>query len=202
MTYGEHTRKMTAIHKLYDTAVKRGEGIAGLESQLAEATSKLSNMPDAAKAAKRLEKAEQAAVAWEERYTTATSEYTTEKALLTAGIVDADDMALIRYKFSQSGGDDFGKYLAEAARADKHLAPLFAPPLAEAPPDLPVDNVPAVARPTPPNTNGGVHQPPPPGATRDRGWLATQADSWKNDRANWPEINRINGIDADYGIKS
>ena len=145
MTYGEHTRKMAAIHKLYDTAVKRGEGIAKLEHDLADASSRLSNMPDAAKAAKRLEKAELAATAWEEKYSSATAEYTTEKALLTAGIVDADDMALIRYKFSQSGGDDFGKYLAEGARTDKHLAPLFAPPSSETPPEPPAANTPGAS---------------------------------------------------------
>lgn len=192
MTYGEHTRKMSAVHKLYDAAVRRGESIAKLESDLAEATAKLSNMPDAAKAAKRLEKAELAAADWESKFTTATSEYTTEKALLTAGIVDPEDMALVRYKFEQSGADDFGKYLTNGARTDKHLAALFAAPASESPPEPETD---PAARPAPVRTNGGITPPPKPGAVRDRSWLATQSNAWKNDRSNWKEIDLINGIE-------
>ncbi len=192
MTYGEHTRKMTAIHKLYDAAVKRGESIAKLESDLAEATAKLSNMPDAAKAAKRLEKAELAAAEWESKYTAATSEYTTEKALLTAGIVDPEDMALVRYKYEQSGSDDFGKYLANGARTDKHLAALFAAPASESTPEPPLT---PPSPPAPVRTNGGIVPPPKPGAVRDRTWLATQSNAWKNDRSNWAEIDRINGVE-------
>jgi hypothetical protein len=190
MTYGEHARKMSAVHKLYDGAVKRGESIAKLESDLAEASAKLSNMPDAAKAAKRLEKAELAAADWESKFATATSEYTTEKALLTAGIVDPEDMALVRYKYEQSGGDDFGKYLATGARTDKHLAALFAAPAPELTPEPE-----SAARPAPVPTNGGITPPPPPGAVRDRSWLAGQPNAWKNDRSNWKEIDLINGIE-------
>ncbi len=163
-----------------------------VNQQLSEALAKLANTPDASKAAKRLEKAELAATAWEDKYNTAASESSTEKALLTAGIVDPEDMALVRYKYEQSGGDDFGKYLANGARTDKHLAALFAAPASESTPEPETD---PAARPAPVRTNGGITPPPKPGVVRDRSWLATQSNAWKNDRSNWKEIDRINGIE-------
>jgi len=190
MTYGEHARKMTAIHKILDAAIKRAEAIAPTEAKLAEAEAKLATMPDAAKSAKRLERAERERDEATAALADATSEYTTEKALLTAGITDADDMALVRHKFGLHDGDDFSKYLAEAAPADRHLAAMFAPPPTE-PTEPPATSG---APPPPPPTNGGVRQPPPPGKTRDLRWLAAQPTSWKNDPNNWPEINQINGV--------
>lgn len=202
ITIREYNRKRGEEWNEWDKATRAAASMPELKKELADLKGRLATMPDATKAAKRADKADERALEWEKKFTTATSEYTTEKALLTAGIVDVDDMALIRHKFSLSGGDDFGKYLAEAARADKHLAPLFAPPNSDTPPAPPTDPTTPPPRPTPPATNGGVHQPPPPGQVRDGAWLSTQTLQWKNDRANWPEINRINGVDADYGIKS
>jgi len=194
MTYGEHTRKMSAVHKLYDAAVKRGESIAKLESDLAEASAKLSNMPDAAKAAKRLEKAELAAADWQQKHETYVAESTTKEVMLTLGITDTEDedQAYMRWQFERSGETDFTKFAPARHASDTHFRSADAAPT----PESAVDPAAApAARPAPVRTNGGITPPPKPGAVRDRSWLAAQPNAWKNDRSNWKEIDLINGIE-------
>lgn len=206
LTYGEFVRKMTAAVKRAETAESRADKLntkaTEAEARAADAESRLATMPDAAKAAKRADKAEERATEWEGKYNAYVAEATTEKALLTAGITDADDMALVRYKYEQSGAEDFAKYLDGAAREDKHLAPMFAAPDGVEPPPPPENGDTPPARPPTPPTNGGVRPPPAPGKTRDLRWLSTQPAEWKNDPKNWPEINRINGIPENTGVRN
>jgi len=115
----------------------------------------------------------------------------TREALLTAGITDADDQDLIRWRYDrmdEKGRPELGAWLADGARADRQLQHLWngadtatetAPQAAEAT-TAPVSALPAV--------NNGVRPPsqPPAAMTRE----AIQAMSYK-DRAKPENRSRI-----------
>lgn len=188
MTYGEHCRHMKKVHGELDRATATVTRLEPFEAKSIELESTIAAMPDGAKATKRADKAEARATEWETKYNAATAEYTTEKALLTAGITDAEDMALVRYKYGQSGQDDFAKYLEGDARQDKHLASMFGGGSEDAPTPKPNGNAPT------PKVNGGVQPPKAPPKVLTARDIANMPNSWHADPANREAINIANGV--------
>ncbi len=195
ITLGEHHRKMGAVHKSLDGATKRAAHVADLELKLAAAEASVANAPDAAKAAKRLERAEKERDEAVTGLAALQAETATKDAMVGAGIIDADDMDLVRHKFGLSEEGDFERYLAKGAREDRHLAVLF-----DAATPAPTEEAPT--RSQPPNANGGVRPAPAPTGGRDIHWLSQQPNDWKNDPANRATINEINGAPPGFGVRS
>lgn len=108
----------------------------------------------------------------------------TREALLTAGITDADDQDLVRWRYDrldEKGRPELGDWLAEAAKADRQLKHLFngADTATETPPQA----AEAINRPasTLPNVNNGVKPSsgPPAALTREAILSMSMADRAK-----------------------
>ena len=88
--------------------------------------------------------------------------------LLRAGVTDQEDMELVQFRYGKLPEADrpsLQDWLADGAKSDRHLAPLFAKPAADTPPATPppaADAAAPPATPKPPSNNAGAT--PPPGA--------------------------------------
>lgn len=96
----------------------------GLEEQIA-------NMPNVPRLEKRLAKAEQAREELEQAFDRYRAEATSERAIMAAGVTDAEDMDLVRWRYSrlpEEGRPSLSDYLENQAKEDRHLASLFKAP--------------------------------------------------------------------------
>jgi|ETNmetMinimDraft_26_1059896.scaffolds.fasta_scaffold37337_2 hypothetical protein len=196
ITVGEFNQKGAGLWKAGAAEAKAAANAshAPIAEELKTVRAKLATMPDASKLEARLQKAEAKAAEWQEKYTASTTEYSTEKALLVAGITEEDDQAYVRWKFERSDEDDFAKFASGIKAADtRYFGEAAAPP----PPADP--NAPTPPPPTP-NVNAGTQPAPPAGATHDIHWYRKQSKEWKNDPGNRAEINGILGSPAGFGI--
>jgi len=192
LTYGEHVRHMKKVHGDYDRASAEVERLKTFEATATELQGQLSTMPDTAKMTKRLERAEKAALEWEEKHTLFVAEATSTAALLTAGVTDVDDQKLVRWAFTESGEEDLSKFLEGTAKSHKHLAALFA----ESPdaPATPPQGAPQGKAP-PPKANGGIQPPRPPALQVTYTELVKDKDrAWWADPANRAAVAKANGL--------
>ena len=124
--------------------------IRELEAQLAEVSEKADGLD---KLAKRAADAESALESTRAEFETFKSEASTSADLMRAGIVDADDQELVRWRYGKlEGAPDFATWLSSGAKEDRHVARLFDRP---APPEA-VEVTPAPEQ--------GVAAAPPPAA--------------------------------------
>ena len=98
--------------------------IRELEAQLAEVSEKADGLD---KLAKRAAEAESALEATRAEFDAFKSEASTSADLMRAGIVDADDQELVRWRYSKlgDGAPSFADWLSTGAKEDRHVARLF-----------------------------------------------------------------------------
>lgn len=143
--------------------------IRELEAQLAEVTDKADGLD---KLAKRAAEAESALEATRAEFDAFKSEASTSADLMRAGIVDADDQELVRWRYAKlgDGAPDFATWLSTGAKEDRHVARLFQTPApveaaVEAPTPAPEQVVAAAPPPAAPPSNAGAvpsQAAPPP----------------------------------------
>ncbi len=141
--------------------------IRELEEQLAEVTEKADGLD---KLAKRAADAESALEATRAEFDAFKSEATTSADLLRAGIVDADDQELVRWRYSKlgEGAPSFADWLSTGAKEDRHVARLFDKSVegtVEVPTPAPEQVVAAAPPPAAPPSNAGAvpsQAAPPP----------------------------------------
>lgn len=98
--------------------------IRELEAQLAEVTEKADQLD---KFAKRAAEAESALESTRAEFDAFRAEASTSADLMRAGIVDADDQELVRWRYGKlgDGAPDFATWLSTGAKEDRHVARLF-----------------------------------------------------------------------------
>ena len=140
--------------------------IRELEAQLAEVSEKADGLD---KLAKRAAEAESALEATRAEFEAFRSEASTSADLMRAGIVDADDQELVRWRYSKlgDGAPDFATWLSSGAKEDRHVARLFdtsAPAEAVEVTPAPEQAVAAAPPAAPPSNAGAVpsQAAPPP----------------------------------------
>ena len=141
--------------------------IRELEAQLAEVTEKADQLD---KFAKRAAEAESALEATRAEFDAFKSEAATSADLMRAGIVDADDQELVRWRYAKlgEGAPDFATWLSSGAKEDRHVARLFdtsAPVEAVEVAPTPDQGVAAAPPPAAPPSNAGAvpsQAAPPP----------------------------------------
>jgi len=141
--------------------------IRELEAQLAEVTDKADGLD---KLAKRAAEAESALEATRAEFDAFKSEATTSADLMRAGIVDADDQELVRWRYGKlgDGAPDFATWLSTGAKEDRHVARLFDKSVegtVEVPTPAPEQAVAAAPPPAAPPSNAGAvpsQAAPPP----------------------------------------
>ena len=141
----------------------KNDRIRELEASLAEASSKVEGV-DAL--ARRAAEAETALEQTRAEFEAFRAESTTSSDLLRAGITEAEDQELVRWRYSKLGEEapPFSEWLAGAAREDRHVSRLFSAPDPAAPVEA-VAEVAAVPPPSAPPSNAGAkvatNAPPP-----------------------------------------
>ena len=140
--------------------------IRELEAQLAEVSEKADGLD---KLAKRAAEAESALEATRAEFEAFRSEASTSADLMRAGIVDADDQELVRWRYSKlgDGAPDFATWLSTGAKEDRHVARLFDRSVegtVEVPTPAPEQAVAAAPPAAPPSNAGAVpsQAAPPP----------------------------------------
>ena len=114
----EHIRRMKVkTEKLHEA-----------EARLAELTDQLASAPDVGAMTAKLEALQAKFADLTDTHETFRGEVSTRELLYQAGITDAEDMDLVRYRYGRLSSDDrpeLGAYLAEGARSDRYLGHLF-----------------------------------------------------------------------------
>ena len=148
-----------------DRLNSKNDRIRELEASLAEASAKVEGV-DAL--ARRAAEAETALEQTRAEFEAFRSESTTSSDLLRAGITEAEDQELVRWRYGKLGDDapPFSDWLAGGAREDRHVSRLFAAssePAAE--PVVEAIEVAAQPPPSAPASNAGAkvatNAPPP-----------------------------------------
>lgn len=197
----EITRIKEAMQKRID---KQGEKISALEGKNTELTtansslqSQVSSAPDAGRMAKRLEKAEGERDDLKSEFATFKSESTTRESMMSVGITDAEDMALVRWHHAKlDNAPDFNAWLGKEAKEHKHLAGLFTSADTTTTDTATTQQTQQTTRPihsTVGGGNGGVRGPAPAGEVRDLAWLGRQSNDWHNNPANRKTRDTITG---------
>lgn len=105
----------------------KNDRIRELETSLADVTEKVSGLD---KLAKRAAAAESALETTRLEFETFKSESMTAAELMRAGITDADDQELVRWRYGKLGDDapPFAEWLTSGAKEDRHVSRLFSTP--------------------------------------------------------------------------
>ena len=184
----EHHRRMKGVHKLLDAANERVVKLPELEQRLATAEAKAENAPDAAKAAKRLERSEKEREEAQTALASLQAETATKDLMVAVGIIDPDDMDLVRHKHSKAGdGVDFARWLEKDAKEDKHLASLFGGEETDKTDTTDADTATTTTKKTLPRGNNQVKQPTSPGQRLSTESIAAMTYEQKKERRD--EIN-------------
>ena len=159
----EHLRRLAAKTAKIEEA---NQTIATLRAQIAAA-------PDVSEIQARLDALQATHGELQATHDRHLAESSTREALLSRGVTDAEDMDLVRYRYSrlpEEGRPALSEWLENGAKTDRYLVALLgAPPAPEAPPSAPQTTAPAApavpaANTTPAptvNTNNGVQSTPP-----------------------------------------
>jgi hypothetical protein len=120
-----------------------------------------------------------------------------DAALLRAGIHDAEDMELVRWRYERvpaSERGDFVDFVSAKAKEDRYLSKLFggtAAPPAPAPPTPPPTQAPAPTAPT----SAGTQPAPSAGGQRTVKWFNGLSEAEKN---KIPHSERIRGLAGEW----
>lgn len=160
----EHLRRLAAKTAKIEEAQQT---IATLRAQIAAA-------PDVSEIQARLDALQTTHSELQATHDRHIAESTTREALLSRGVTDAEDMDLVRYRYSRLPEENrpaLAEWLENGAKTDRYLSALLgAPPAPETPPSAPQPATPAppatpAANGAPPaptvNTNNGVQSTPP-----------------------------------------
>jgi hypothetical protein len=162
----EHLRRLAAKTAKIEEA---NQTIATLRAQIAAA-------PDVSEIQARLDALQATHTELQATHDRHIAESTTREALLSRGVTDAEDMDLVRYRYSRLPEENrpaLSEWLEGGAKTDRYLSALLgAPPAPETPPSAPQPAAPAApatpaasappATPAPTvNTNNGVQSTPP-----------------------------------------
>ena len=162
----EHLRRLAAKTAKIEEA---NQTIATLRAQIAAA-------PDVSEIQARLDALQTTHSELQATHDRHLAESSTREALLSRGVTDAEDMDLVRYRYSRLPEENrpaLAEWLENGAKTDRYLSALLgAPPAPETPPSAPQTTPPAApatpaatappATPAPTvNTNNGVAATPP-----------------------------------------
>ena len=138
----------------------KNERIKELEASLQEARAKVDGVDALARRAAEAETALETTRAEFESFRT---ESTTSSVLLRAGITEAEDMDLVRWRYSKLGDDapPFADWLSGGAREDRHVSRLFSAEPAPAVEPAVASAPPPAAPPSNAGAKAATNAPPP-----------------------------------------